>query len=125
MSAEVLDSDARAGRTELGLDGDQRQSIQQEACHSPRAYTNRGEDGCSRDNGIRMKHIFTTIEVCAATGLTEPALRHLLRRPGAPRPELHRTARVFLWTEKDLAALRTFIEGSARTSKERKPNVRD
>jgi hypothetical protein len=57
------------------------------------------------------KHI-TTREVCAAAGISEPALRHILRRPGAPRPQMHPSARIFLWTEEDVAELIAFVEGS-------------
>lgn len=54
----------------------------------------------------------STRAVCTHLSLTEPALRHVLRRPGAPRPSLHPTARVFLWTEGDLLALREFLAAS-------------
>lgn len=47
--------------------------------------------------------------VCEQLGLTETALRAILRRPGAPRPALHPTARVFLWTSEDVLALRRFL----------------
>lgn len=56
-----------------------------------------------------MQHFITTSEVCRRLGLTEPALRHILRRAGAPRPELHPSARVFLWTEQDVEALGEFL----------------
>lgn len=69
-----------------------------------------------------MNSPITTIDVCAALNLTEPALRHLLRRPGAPRPALQPSARVFLWTEGDLDALRTFVEAGAKRGL---PSVRD
>jgi hypothetical protein len=58
-----------------------------------------------------QKHI-STREVCAAAGISEPALRHVLPRPGAPRPQLHPSAHLFLWTEHDVAALIRFIEQS-------------
>jgi len=51
----------------------------------------------------------TTQEVCCRLELSEPALRHILRRPGAPRPALHPSARVFLWTEDDVDALAQFL----------------
>ena len=54
----------------------------------------------------------TTRDVCAELELSEPRLRHLLRRPGVPRPRLHPTARVFLWTQADLERLRRFLEAS-------------
>lgn len=52
----------------------------------------------------------TTLDVCRALGLTEPALRHALRRPGAPRPALHPTVRVFLWTQADVDRLAAFLK---------------
>jgi hypothetical protein len=54
----------------------------------------------------------STREVCAAAGVSESGLRHILRRPGAPRPQLHPSARLFLWTERDVAALIDFIRKS-------------
>ena len=59
--------------------------------------------------------IINTSAVCERLGLSEPALRHLLRRPGAPRPALHPSARVFLWTDSDVEALRCFIAAAAKT----------
>lgn len=59
-----------------------------------------------------MKKLIATRDVCLEVGLTEPALRHVLRRPDAPRPDFHPTARVFLWTRADIARLRAFLEGS-------------
>ena len=56
-----------------------------------------------------MSTTITTPDVCRALGITEPALRHILRRPGAPRPQLHPSARLFLWTEADLNALALFL----------------
>ena len=60
----------------------------------------------------------STPEVCQALGTTEPALRHALRRVGAPRPPLHPTARIFLWTEDDVQAMAEFI-GNHRMADER------
>jgi hypothetical protein len=51
----------------------------------------------------------STREVCLQVGLTEPALRHVLRRPGAPRPAIHPSARLFLWTQEDIDALKRFL----------------
>jgi hypothetical protein len=56
-----------------------------------------------------MDAFITTREVCADLHLTEPGLRHVLRRPGAPRPALHPTARVFLWTREDLDRLKEYL----------------
>ena len=53
--------------------------------------------------------MITTTTVCERLGLTEPSLRYVLRQPGAPRPLLHPTARLFLWCEADIAALADFI----------------
>ena len=50
-----------------------------------------------------------TRRVCERLGLTEDALRRALRRCGAPRPPLHPTARVFLWTEADVQAMAEFL----------------
>jgi hypothetical protein len=58
-----------------------------------------------------VKHI-STREVCAAAGVSESGLRHILRRPGAPRPQLHPSARLFLWDESDVHALIEFIAKS-------------
>jgi len=60
----------------------------------------------------------TTPDVCRDLGWTEPKLRHVLRRPGAPRPRLHPTARLFLWTREDIERLAAFIRkpSSSRTS---------
>jgi hypothetical protein len=55
-----------------------------------------------------MKPI-TTTDVCRALGLSEPGLRHVLRRPDAPRPSLHPSARLFLWTEHDIEKLAVFL----------------
>ena len=57
----------------------------------------------------------TTWAVLQELGLTEPALRHVLRRPGAPRPRLHPSARVFLWTAEDVERLRRFLRGELVT----------
>jgi hypothetical protein len=56
-----------------------------------------------------LDHLLSTRDACAIAGLTEPALRHVLRRPGAPRPQLHPSARVFLWTQEDIDALKLFL----------------
>lgn len=61
-----------------------------------------------------MNEPLTTTDVCAALGLSEPALRHVLRRPGAPRPSLHPSARVFLWTSSDVERLREYLRGATR-----------
>lgn len=50
-----------------------------------------------------------TQAVCQTLGLTEPALRHALRRVGAPRPAIHPTAHIFLWTEDDICAMAKFL----------------
>jgi len=47
----------------------------------------------------------STAEVAQRLGLTESGLRHLLRRPDAPRPPLHPTARLLLWSEADVRRL--------------------
>lgn len=57
-----------------------------------------------------MSEIITTRDACLLLGVTEPALRHVLRRQGAPRPQLHPTARLFLWTEQDIERLVAFLE---------------
>lgn len=51
----------------------------------------------------------TTRAVCLALQLSETALRHALRRPGAPKPKLHPTCRVFLWTRSDVERLAVFL----------------
>ncbi|TAJ23652.1 MAG: hypothetical protein EPO68_02595 [Planctomycetota bacterium] len=56
-----------------------------------------------------MDPFITTRDVCADLGLTEPCLRHVLRRTGAPRPPMHPTARVFLWTREDLERLKLYL----------------
>lgn len=56
-----------------------------------------------------MNEPITTPAVCEDLGLSEPALRHILRRPGAPRPKTHPSARVFLWTSEDVDRLRGFL----------------
>lgn len=56
-----------------------------------------------------MTNLITTSTVCERLGLTEPSLRYVLRQPGAPRPLLHPTARLFLWCEEDVTALADFI----------------
>lgn len=56
-----------------------------------------------------MTELISTSAVCKELGLSEPALRHALRRPGAPRPTLHPSARVFLWTAEDVDRLRKFL----------------
>ena len=70
-----------------------------------------------------MESPITTIDVCAALNLTEPALRHLLRRPGAPRPALHPSARVFLWTEADVESLRAFCSGDSADDASLEPSM--
>lgn len=62
-----------------------------------------------RRQNVAMAKYFSTPSVCESVGLSEPALRHALRRPGAPRPELHPTAHVFLWTQADIDALKRFL----------------
>jgi hypothetical protein len=57
-----------------------------------------------------MESPITTRDVCRRLGLPESTLRHVLRRSGAPRPQLHPSARLFLWTEDDVAALARFLE---------------
>lgn len=67
-----------------------------------------------------MRRNISVRTVCADLELTEPALRHVLRRPGAPRPEMHPSARVFLWTEDDVERLRAFLgRGGAQKSAQR------
>jgi hypothetical protein len=66
-----------------------------------------------------MTDYISTRDVCARADVTEPALRHILRRPGAPRPTLHPTAHVFLWTERDVAELLQFLRRSVPTESER------
>ncbi len=58
---------------------------------------------------LAMSTYHSTSDVCLQVGLTEPALRHVLRRPGAPRPQLHPSARFLLWTEDDVEALKRFL----------------
>ena len=53
----------------------------------------------------------STREVCRRLELTEPGLRHALRRPGAPRPQVHPSARIFLWREEDVRRLEEFLQG--------------
>lgn len=60
-------------------------------------------------DGIAMSTSISTTAVCRALELSEPALRHVLRRPGAPRPAVHPTARLFLWTEDDIRRLAEFL----------------
>lgn len=64
--------------------------------------------------------LLTTAIACVRLGLPETTLRHVLRKPDAPRPELHPTARVFLWTETDVERLAAFIaqEKAPRARKE-------
>ena len=57
-----------------------------------------------------MEAILTTSDVCSQLGIAETRLRHVLRRPGAPRPAIHPTAFVFLWTAEDVRRLRDFLE---------------
>ena len=57
-----------------------------------------------------MSEFISTREVCRRLELSEPALRHVLRRQGAPRAPVHRSARLYLWTESDVEKLRAFIE---------------
>ena len=66
--------------------------------------------------------LLTTRDVCRILNLTEPALRHVLRRPGAPRPPLHPSARLFLWAPDDLARLIDFL-GSGTHSSTNSPKV--
>ena len=61
-------------------------------------------------SGVVMHDVITTRTVLDRFQLSEPALRHVLRRPGAPRPTLHPTARVFLWTFEDVERLAAFLE---------------
>ena len=65
-----------------------------------------------------MSNFITTCEVCRDLDLTEPALRHILRRPDAPRPAMHPSARVFLWTADDVDALRAFIGANVYANQE-------
>ncbi len=58
----------------------------------------------------------TTPDVCRELELTEPALRHVLRRAGAPRPRLHPTARLFLWTREDVERIAAFLGRECRHS---------
>lgn len=55
----------------------------------------------------------STRAVCERLGISEDGLRHGLRRPGAPRPQLHPTAQIFLWTEADVQALAEFLGRTA------------
>jgi hypothetical protein len=57
-----------------------------------------------------METLISTREVCRRLALNESTLRHALRRPGAPRPRLHPSARLFLWSEGDVAALARFLD---------------
>ena len=68
--------------------------------------------GVCCQSSINMKPI-TTLDVCRALGLTEPGLRHVLRRPDAPRPRLHPSARLFLWSEQDVQELAAYLGRSA------------
>jgi hypothetical protein len=56
-----------------------------------------------------MNTDITTRAVCAHFNLPESTLRHVLRRPGAPRPRMHPSARLFLWQPKDVEALARFL----------------
>lgn len=56
-----------------------------------------------------MSNFISTRDVCHRLGLSEPALRHVLRREGAPRPNQHASARLYLWTEEDVQRLSAFI----------------
>ena len=83
--------------------------------------THRVPDSCGRGwchNGITMTAYLSTRDVCQGVGLSEPALRHVLRRPGAPRPQIHPSARVFLWTHEDLNALRRFLSADQQPERE-------
>jgi hypothetical protein len=62
-----------------------------------------------------METSISTRDVCCRFDIPESTLRHILRRPGAPRPRLHPSARLFLWSEADVAALARFLdrEGAA------------
>ena len=61
-----------------------------------------------------MKEFLSTREVCRLVGLSEPALRHVLRRSRTPRPAMHASARVFLWTLDDVRKLAAFLETETR-----------
>jgi len=63
-----------------------------------------------------LSKYINTRRVYEELGLTEPALRHVLRRPGAPRPALHPTARLFLWTREDVERLAAFLGRECRKS---------
>lgn len=52
---------------------------------------------------------YSTRQVCAELGLTEPRLRALLRKPDAPRPSFHPSARIFLWTRQDVHRWRRYL----------------
>jgi hypothetical protein len=72
---------------------------------------------------IALKTPITTREVCRRFGLPESTLRHVLRRPGAPRPQLHPSARLFLWTEDDVAALAAFMGRAAPAKSDAAPGL--
>jgi hypothetical protein len=57
-----------------------------------------------------MKPPITTRDICVRFGIPESTLRHILRRPGAPRPQMHPSARLFLWELDDVEALARFLE---------------
>jgi hypothetical protein len=56
-----------------------------------------------------MHKTITTRDVCERLDLSESALRHILRRANAPRPQLHPSARIFLWTEEDVDRIKRFL----------------
>lgn len=64
-----------------------------------------------------MRDAITTRVVCERLGLTESALRHLLRRPDAPRPVRHPSALLFLWSEDDVEALGRFRDELRRDAR--------
>ncbi|MCK6446182.1 MAG: hypothetical protein L6Q99_07285 [Planctomycetes bacterium] len=70
-----------------------------------------------------MSDLITTRNVLDRFQLSEPAFRHILRRPDAPRPALHPTARLFLWTNEDVERLGAYLEQlrAARAKPEVKP----
>jgi hypothetical protein len=57
-----------------------------------------------------MTQLLDTRTVLLLLNLTEPSLRRLLRRPDAPRPEQHPSARVFLWTQADVERLAAYAK---------------
>jgi hypothetical protein len=65
-----------------------------------------------------MSEVLTTATVCAELHVTESNLRHVLRRPGAPKPAQHPTARVFLWTRGDLERLKQYLADRQSASRD-------